>query len=84
LTVLNFDHNPPYGPTRYGEGFLAYVFSSLPSLLPKASPLKDLAAILQNHEIPSYMQQYEYNSEGTVEAIKAYILVCLFVTYMSN
>ncbi|KAF8817200.1 hypothetical protein BYT27DRAFT_6949245 [Phlegmacium glaucopus] len=68
--------NPSYGPLKYGEQFLVYVFSCLPSILPKASPSKGISAFLQNHEIPSYIQDHDHNLDEIAEAIKNYILRC--------
>ncbi|KAF8806739.1 hypothetical protein BYT27DRAFT_7190388 [Phlegmacium glaucopus] len=64
------------------DPLLECAFSSLPDCLLKASPSKDLALFLQNHKIPSSLHKKLFDghsSEATVAAIKAYILVCLFV-----
>jgi len=74
----------PVAVVQNDKGFFAYVFSCLPHLLLKASPSKGLAEFLQNLEVPSYVQDHGHNLEAIVEAIKTYILVCLFSPYMSN
>ncbi|KAF8802056.1 hypothetical protein BYT27DRAFT_6778320 [Phlegmacium glaucopus] len=61
------------------DDFLACVFSCLPDCLLKASPSKDLALFLQSHEIPSNLQDKQFDghsAEATVAAINAYILRC--------
>ncbi|KAF8805047.1 hypothetical protein BYT27DRAFT_7193577, partial [Phlegmacium glaucopus] len=59
------------------EECLACAFSCLPYCLPKASPSKSLAVLLQNNELPSDFQDNLFEGHrATVEAIEAYILRC--------
>ena len=59
------------------EEVSAYIFSCFPGCLLKASPSKNLALFLQNHEIPADLHdQFDgWNSEAMSAAIKVYIQV---------
>ena len=68
-------------PTQ--EDVSEYIFSCFPDCLLKASPSKNLALFLQNHEIPADLHdQFDgWNSEAIGAAIKLYIQVGFLFIY---